>query len=603
MHYTQIYFRKVKFLLGKDLKKLIPICFAFILATLLDLIGLGIIAGYIALIIDISMFRDFIKDYPFLRIVGALSDGELILNVGIALVLIFTFKFISTIGINYLIFRFASLQQSKLQKDMMRYLLRQSYEDFISRNSAEYLSAITNATRGYKAVLKAVLTLVSTVTVLIGVLFALVIVNYQIVLGLLGMFVPVFFIFNKYFQSRLFSYGQNFNEGITSMLKDSSEASRGFKEINILGKGSFFEKSFDKGVNKVFNAQIRLDLVSITPRNLIEVVLIIFLVSVMAINTFLERDMAETIITLGVFAAASIRIAPMFSLLQTSFNEIFTSEAAITMLYRFLSQEKDFKSVVNPTSNKLEGSMTPDERAFKIFRMENISYSYPSSKIKTIDSLSLEINAGDYVGFVGLSGAGKTTLIDIFLGLLRPNEGKVLFDNRDMYSNLQDWRSKIAYLPQEIFLIDSSIQQNILLGDELNQDSARRLEDSISKSMLKDFVDTLPDRLETQLGDRGVRLSGGQRQRVSIARSFFHEREILVLDESTSSLDSDTEVEIIDQLLKNKGNKTIISIAHRISTLKNCNKIYVLRNGRVDSPITYEELLQRQTNKEINIEG
>ena len=202
---------------------------------------------------------------------------------------------------------------------------------------------------------------------------------------------------------------------------------------------------------------------------------------------------------------------------------------------------------------------------------------------------------------MGPSGAGKTTLIDVLLGLLRPSKGIIEFNGKDIQSDLQSWRAFIAYLPQEIFLIDDSIEQNILLGEEVIDGTKNKLKDSISSSMLDKFISTLPEKMDTRLGDRGVRLSGGQRQRVALARALFHEREILVLDESTSSLDAKTEDEIIQQLLSIKGQRTIISISHRIGTLKNCDRIYRLENGKISEPMDYKDLLKQAEAVDLEI--
>jgi ABC-type bacteriocin/lantibiotic exporter with double-glycine peptidase domain len=216
---------------------------------------------------------------------------------------------------------------------------------------------------------------------------------------------------------------------------------------------------------------------------------------------------------------------------------------------------------------------------FKELSAVNLSFSYHDSKQPIISNSSFEIQSGDFIGIVGPSGSGKTTFVDLLLGLLKPQTGTLIVDGVNIFDDINGWRSKIAYIPQEIFLIDDSIKNNIILGDQDSELSNLILDEAISQSKLEQLIDDLPDGYFANVGDKGMNLSGGQRQRVAIARALYHQREILILDEATSALDSATEAEITKQLEALKGKKTIICIAHRASTLRACNKIYTIENG------------------------
>ena len=231
--------------------------------------------------------------------------------------------------------------------------------------------------------------------------------------------------------------------------------------------------------------------------------------------------------------------------------------------------------------------------------ISSISYSYPNSGEKALKDISLKIKKGDFVGFVGPSGAGKTTLVDVLLGLLHPQTGTIKLNGKDIFSQIELWRSLVAYLPQEIFLIDDSLAKNIALDDDIENSSHDRFKEVVIKSRLDDFIDNLPEGLDTRMGERGVRLSGGQRQRVAIARALFHEREVLILDEATSSLDTKTEEEIVKQIQKFKGEKTVIAIAHRITTLKYCDSLYKLEEGIISEPYTYDDFLLTLEDKSL----
>ena len=590
MRYIFNYIHEIRFLLDKEVYKVIPVIFIIIFSSLFDLLGLSLIGAYGAIILDSSSFRLFLSDYSFLENLNSFNDEDLILFLGVVLLLSFLLKFIFLLLSFYQIFKFSAMQQLKLQKRLMKYLLEQDYEEFIQSKTGEALASITSFTRTYEMVLSSLLQLLSNFFVVSSVILILAFVSFK---SLAALFISVglfLYLFNFLFGSKIQKYGEAFMKGVTRMTKGVSETLLGLKEIKTLNKEMFFRESFDEGAEALANSQFKLNVLSTVPRNLIEVILIAFLVSLVGISIYMDRDLAEILVVLGVFVAATIRITPMISQIQVSFNNLAFGRDPISSLYKDLLTKREKSSNYNLSKkfNELQ-----EKEAFKEIILKGVSYSYPNSSENSLNDISIKIEKGDYLGFVGPSGAGKTTLIDVLLGLLRPSKGTIEFNGKDIQSDLQSWRAFIAYLPQEIFLIDDSIEQNILLGEEVIDGTKNKLKDSISSSMLDKFISTLPEKMETRLGDRGVRLSGGQRQRVALARAFFHEREILVLDESTSSLDAKTEDEIIQQLLSIKGQRTIISISHRIRTLKNCDRIYRLENGKISEPMDYKDLLKQ----------
>ena len=225
---------------------------------------------------------------------------------------------------------------------------------------------------------------------------------------------------------------------------------------------------------------------------------------------------------------------------------------------------------------------------FKKLQLENVSYTYPNSDHQSLENINLTIEKGDFIGLIGPSGAGKTTLVDVMLGFLKPSSGMLKVNGLDAHDNIMEWRSYCAYLPQEVFLIDGTLEENITLNrNKVNPDN---LTQALKLSKLELLTIELPEGLDTNLGDKGVRLSGGQKQRVAMARAIYHQREILLLDESTSALDSQTEKEVMDELIGLRSEKTIIAIAHRITTLKECNKIFKLEKGLLSGPFNYKDI-------------
>jgi ABC-type multidrug transport system fused ATPase/permease subunit len=228
---------------------------------------------------------------------------------------------------------------------------------------------------------------------------------------------------------------------------------------------------------------------------------------------------------------------------------------------------------------------------FQILELKKVSFSYPDSKYNALENISLKINAGESIGFIGPSGSGKTTLLDALLGLFEPQEGVIEYNGRDIKNDLREWQSQVAYIPQQVFLIDGSLRHNVTLGIGEGDIDDNKLNESLRQARLSDLVEKLPEGVNTILGERGIRFSGGQRQRVAIARAFYHGRNILVMDEATSALDSATEKEIVNEIARLKETKTMIVIAHRLTTLKHCDRIYKLQEGKIVNIGSYSEII------------
>jgi ABC-type bacteriocin/lantibiotic exporter with double-glycine peptidase domain len=232
-----------------------------------------------------------------------------------------------------------------------------------------------------------------------------------------------------------------------------------------------------------------------------------------------------------------------------------------------------------------------NDDSFKVLSLDAVSFKYPKVHINILDNISLNIKSGDSIGIIGASGCGKTTLINLILGLLEPQSGKISYNGNVLMNNdLDNWRSHIAYLPQQIFLIDDTLRNNVALG--VSNVDEKKLITAINQAQLGDFLANLPNGVDSFIGERGVLLSGGQRQRIALARAFYHDRDVLIMDEATSALDNDTEREVVDEIKRLKGKKTIIVIAHRITTLRFCDVIYKLDNGKIDSHGDYNSIAE-----------
>lgn len=583
-------FRSARFLLSNKFSLIIPMVIIFLISSSLDLVGIALIGGYIGAIVDPSFIMQIKDKFLLFEYFKNLSSEEILLIFGYILFLAFALKFIFIIFTNYLIYKFSNLEQAKIQKLIIRSHLDQDYEQFILSKNSESLASISNYANGYKEFLVHSLQFLSSILVIIAAFLLLAVISFEIVLWMVLILILILGIYNFYFSKKINSFGQQFTDGSSELIQGTQEAADGIKEIKTLGAEKVFVSSVSKAANKIARGHIGLNIASILPRNILEVVLIGFIVLIISKDVFLNQDTSSTLIVLGTFAAAMIRITPLISQLQTSVNTMTYQSPSVLKLAEII-QEKgvDPKTDLEKLSQKsFEIGNEYTDNHFEQLKLENISYTYPQSSKKSIQPTNLEINKGDYVGIIGPSGAGKTTLVDIILGFLKPTAGILKFNDNDAHQDIKKLLSLCAYLPQDIFLIHGSIKENITLQSQSVSDE--KMASIIKSSNLDAFIHELPDGLSTQIGDKGIRLSGGQKQRVAIARALFFEREVLIMDESTSALDSKTEEVLIGELAKLKKKKTIISIAHRVSTLKECNKIYTVNNGQVEGPFTYREI-------------
>ena len=287
------------------------------------------------------------------------------------------------------------------------------------------------------------------------------------------------------------------------------------------------------------------------------------------------------------FGLGSVRLIPLVGLFSISINDLRFSRYATSRIYEELMQIE--KNKIGDIKHRLR-KHNP-KSLFNNISFNNISFRYPNSEQWAIDNISFNIEAGESIGIIGPSGSGKTTLVDIFLGLLTPQKGKIYYNGNTLSSNLFGWWSQIAYLPQEIFIIDSTLRKNIAIGVKSENIDNHKLNEALHKAHLSQLITELPLGVETPLGERGVRLSGGQRQRVALARAFYHERSVLVMDEATSSLDYETELEVVKEIKRLKGEKTLIVIAHRLTTIEHCDRILKLKNGRLIKEGSYKNVI------------
>jgi ABC-type multidrug transport system fused ATPase/permease subunit len=369
----------------------------------------------------------------------------------------------------------------------------------------------------------------------------------------------------------------------------------GIKETRVIGCEAYFENQLRAQTEKyASNATLGLSFSNL-PRYTIEAFLITFLIAfTFLFNTTNQGTNQNLSSVLGIFALASIRLLPATSNIATSINGIRYTTYALDKIYSDLKELESVKAFDPDQTDNIYSQESNNNHRISFCDsvvIDNISYCYPNAQKLSLEKISIALEKGQSIGLIGRSGAGKTTLVDIILGLLTPQSGDIKVDDVSIYSNLRSWQNMIGYVPQSIFLIDDTLEKNIAFGVPDDLIDSERMTAAITAAQLSEVVEQLSEGLKTIVGERGVLLSGGQRQRVGIARALYHQREILVFDEATAALDNETEGLVTEAIKSLSGAKTMIIIAHRLSTIEHCDLIYMLENGCLVKSGKYHEVI------------
>ena len=484
---------------------------------------------------------------------------------------------------------FSKMQGHIISMRLLKHYLSNNYLFFIERNSSDLgkniLSEIDRVVKGVvlqalQAISKAILTIV----VLAFLIYINPIIAIATILSIGGAYL-FFYIITRSYLSRI---GEKQSIALFHRFRTVDEAMMGIKDIKLKSLernfiGRFRQPSID---NARFSAQSLV--IAILPRYLLETVAFGGIISIILILLSNDVLISEIIPVLSLYAVAGYRLLPAVQNIYSAQSMIKYNHPALMIIIN------DLKEIEHAGKNKQSNKVSQKIIFDKKITLNNILYKYPKSKKNVIDGVSLSINKNTSVGFAGSTGSGKTTLIDIILGLLNPMNGNVMIDDIVIdNNNLLSWQNKISFVPQMIFLIDESIRSNIAFGIEPNQIDQDKVVKAAKLANLDSFVNDLPEKYNTLVGENGVKLSGGQRQRIGIARALYNEPEVLVLDEATSALDGITENYVMEAIESLSKKLTLITVAHRISTIENCDMIYFLEDGKIKDYGTFSQLISK----------
>lgn len=594
------YLSKFFYILPARKSKLILLIFIVFSVSCIEVFGIGLIGPFISLANNAELVhKNYWLNLGYIHL-GFNSTSQFIAFLGLFIIFVFCLKSFLIWLVQSYIFKFTYSQKQKLTTKFMGAYLEAPYSIFLFRNSAQIINNVTNQTTVFaNGILGTLLSFTVHVISIITIFLFLCAIDPLAVIVLLLIIFPLLLLFGL-FKNKMHFWGKELYEAEQEMIRTVNHGLGGFKENRIIGCGSYFQKQCNEQAQRYANASIGFFAFKIVPRYIVETILILFLIGLTSISLLLDRDMEQLTPTLSIFALASIRLIPAFSNIAGEVSKLKQCSYALDQLYLELKELE--REVMNTTFNcvnqaSLNTSFSEVDRNYpnitftKEISLNELTYRYPNSLENALNGISLTIPKGQSIALIGKSGTGKTTLVDVILGLLTPQEGDIQVDGISIYENLRSWQNWIGYIPQSIFLIDDTIERNIAFGipDELIDQ--KRLNKAIQAAQLSEVIENLPDGIKTRVGEHGVMLSGGQRQRVGIARALYHEREILVLDEATSALDNETEKYVTEAIKSLSGTKTMIMIAHRLTTVEHCDRVYLMDQGRIVKSGSYEEVV------------
>ena len=579
-------YRKIYFILSSSQRKfLVILFFLMLIGMVFETFGIALIFPILAVITKES----FIDNYP---IVGTIINyfgispnrRDIILGGGIFMSGIYTIKSAYLLFLTWRQNIFNASLTVDISKAFFAGYMHQPYAFHIQRNSAELIQNVKEEVFGFVGTIASLMLLVSELLVIFGLAVLLTMIEPYAFL-LMSTTLTIFsFLYYLSTRKRLLELGDVRLKHNVKAHQQLQQGLGGVKDIKLLGRENIFIEQYEYNMKQRARAGVFLGMVQAIPRSMLELLMVVGMGIVVLVTMVTEgRDVASIIPSLGVFAMAAFRIMPSLNKIIGGFQSLRFN---LPMLDKLYSEKSLFQSTASDKNHKL--ASFKDE-----IKISNLEYAYPGVKYNALFGLNLSIPVGKSVGFVGPSGAGKTTLIDLILGLLEPTRGNVFIDGKDIAFNTREWQNLIGYIPQDIYLIDDTLRNNIALGMSEDEINDNWIDDAVDESELRDFVENLPDKLNTKVGELGVKLSGGQRQRIGIARALYHKPSVLVLDEATSSLDNKTERSVMKSINALRGEKTIIIITHRLSTIRYCDYIYQLDKGKVTQQGDYESVILR----------
>lgn len=587
-------FKQIAYLVPSYMRrKSIMVFLSMIVSSLLELLGVSIIVPFLQLLTSPESIKSEWYISWLFRINPEVSNRFLLIFVSGSFVFVYLVKNGFLIFAAYIQSVFSATYMQDASERMLFSFLKRPYEFFTNSNSSILLRGINADISAVYYSLLSIFTLLGECLTIICIGAFLVITDWIVAVTAIIVATVCMLLIVFGFKNKIKSASGEFREANAEKYKYSLQAIHGIKEISVLDRKDVFINTYGEAAKKEKNAIITKEFLAACPDRIIEGFCISGFIVIVCIRILMGGDISKFITILGTFAMGAFKILPSFSKISSRINSIVFYVPSIQSCYDiFKEAEKIDKENIESDKNSTIFLEQRKQISFSdSIEFKGVSWKYLNSERYLFSDISLSIKKGQSIAFIGSSGAGKSTLADILLGLYKPQKGLITVDGVSIYDIPHDWCKMIGYVPQNVYLIDDSISKNVAFGlpDELID--YERVWNALEQAQMKSFVENLPNGLDTVVGERGVKVSGGQRQRIAIARALYEDPDVLVFDEATSALDSETENSVMEAIEALQGIKTLVIVAHRISTIKNCDVIYRIEDGVIVT-VDKEELFE-----------
>ena len=566
----------------KQKSQLVLLGFMIFIGGFLETLGVSTMIPVVTVLLTPEKVQEYIDKYEVLGNICTAFHIISVNQVAVSLLLFLMAVYvIKNLYLLFLVYRqntFITQNRNNMISRVMAEFLNRPYEQYLGADIPTVFRITDSDIPQTFSLMLAVLSLASEVVVSCLIFLVLLIQNVKMTLFVMFVFGVLTLVIVKVLKPRLNRIGAKNQEIQSRIAKWRIQATYGLKDVKVLNREEFFVRNYYETGKVGANVARNYAVLNNTPRLLIETIFIVSMLGYITIYINGGGDVSEMMTTIATFGVAAIRVLPSVNRINTYITEIAYATPSLNFVYENLQQGmKTDAMLAERKANSQKEKLKLDDK----IELNHISFHYPDSEKNIFTDAHMVVPRGKSVGIMGSSGAGKSTIVDILLGLLHAQEGQITCDGVDIFKNYESWLAQIGYIPQSIYLIDESIRENIAFGIDADKIDEKRIWEVLEEAQLKEFIEELPEGLDTTIGDRGIRLSGGQRQRIGIARALYHNPEILVFDEATSALDNETEAAVMEAVNSFHGKKTMVIIAHRLNTIEKCDIIYKVENEKI----------------------
>ncbi len=550
-----------------------------VLAALLETLGVAVIMPVLDMMLDIQGVRNRWYMVPFVRLFHLDTDMKVIWFVCGGVIGIYLAKTLYFVFYSWVSAKYSYMVQRELGVRVLEAYMKQGYLFFVQNNTSRLINGISGDASSIYGILKTVFTSVMKLLTILCIGVYIMIQSVQIAVILMLLAVLCLLIVQLLYRKSMSKNGKKRRDLMCEMNQVAMEAIQGHKEVLVMNRQEYFIKEYGNVKADYSRVSVKVDMGTTVPAYLIEMICIAGVMAAVAVQMGGTDNVTELITQLSVIAAGAFRILPALGAITSGMNTIIMSTSQLGACYDTVRQVKQLEQ--EEREKKEQEKKHLHVQFEREIVLQGVSFRYPGTEEDVLEKVNLTVKRGESVALIGPSGAGKTTVSDIILALLKPTEGHIFMDGIDIEELGSQWNRIIGYVPQATFIIDDTIRHNVAFGEKETNVDDEQVWQALKIAQLDDFVRKLPEGLDTRAGERGVRFSGGQKQRLAIARALYRNPEVLVLDEATAALDNETESEVMKAIEALQGYKTLIIVAHRLTTVKKCDVIYEVKDRRI----------------------